>query len=331
MAMLDTFPKIPYDYDKIKLTKIFENEKVRSFPYLGVQCEESRKVFGEIRFPELSEDRAYTMACFVTSIDGKIAYLDNPAGPVIAQGNALDPDGAQADFWVLNLMRATADAIFGGAVTMQKEPNGLVCLFDQPLEDARVKLGMPRAPWFILCSLDGTDIPFNDTLLANQPCIFNTSPEGLKVIEKGIRQEYYVVGPYNSPDEIDIEKIKVVFEENKYKKTPVIITGQGTRTNTEIVLRLLKLMGINRAMVESPSYCHSMLQDGLLDEITLNYSCVYIGGTAIGFGNGMEPFTSVHHPHSEMLSIHSHSPSFFYFRHKFVYSKNPQGYLGSVY
>jgi riboflavin biosynthesis pyrimidine reductase len=329
--MVTIYPKIPYDYDRIRLNKIFENPKVKDFPNVGIQTENSIKVFGEVRFPELPEDRAYTMACFVTSIDGKIAYSDNPAGPVIAQGNQMDPDGATADFWVLNLMRASVDAIFAGAVTMQKEPNGLCGIFDQELEDERVRNGMSQAPWVIVCSLDGTDIPFNDTLLENQPVMFNTSPNGLKVVEKGIKQDYYVVGPYKSIDEIDVEKVKQEFEMNKFKKSPVIITGEGSQTNSKVLLRLLKLMDINKAMVESPSYCHSLLSEGLLDELTFNYSCVYIGGTAVGFGNGMEPNTSVDHPHTEMLSIHSHSPSFFYFRHKLIYGLRPEGYLGSVY
>ncbi len=329
--MVTEFPKIPYDYEAIKLTKIFENESVKIFPNVGVQTEESIGVFGEIKFPEFPKDRTYTMASFVTSIDGKIAYLDNPAGPVIAQGNGLDPDGATADFWILNLMRASADACFAGAGTMQKESDGLVCIFDEKLEEARVKAGKPKAPWVIICSLDGTDIPFGDTLIQNQPVMFNTSPNGLEVLIKGILQDYYVVGPYKHESEIDPEKVQREFEENKYKKIPVIITGEGSQTDSHLVLRLLKLMGINTAIVEAPSYCHALLGEGLLDEMTLNYSCVYIGGTAVGLGNGMAPYTSIDHPHSEMLSIHSHSPSFFYFRHKFFYDVKPKGYLGSIY
>lgn len=329
--MLTKFPKINYDYDKIKLDKIFENKKIKNFPNSGIQTENSRKVFGELKFPELPVNRAYTMACFVTSIDGKIAYPDNPAGPVIAQSNQMDPDGAIADFWILNLMRASTDAIFAGAVTMQKEPNGTCGIFDQELEDERVKNGMPPAPWIIICSLDGLDIPFNDTLIESHCVMFNTSPDGLKAIEKGIKQDYYVVGPYTCVEEIERDKVEEQFEENKYKKIPVIITGEGSKPNAKVLLHLLKLLGINKAMVESPSYVHSLIGEGLLDELTFNYSCVYIGGTAISFGNQMKPNTSIDHPHTEMLSIHSHSPSFFYFRHKLIYGVKPKAYLGSIY
>lgn len=329
--MLDKFPKIPYDYDKIRLDRIFQNPKVKNFPNIGIQTKNSMKVFGELRLPELPKDKPYLMACFVSSIDGKIAFEDNPAGPVIAQSNQMDPDGAAADFWILNLMRASADAIFSGVVSMQKEPNGTCGIFDQELEDERVKNGKHRAPWVIACSRDGSHIPFDDTLLESQPVMFNTSPVGLKAIEKGIKQDYYVVGPYKSLDEIDEDKVINEFNINKYKKTPVIVTGEDNRPNLKILMKLLKLMGINTAIAESPSFVHSLIEEQLLDEMTVNYSCIYVGGAAKGFGTGMKSFTSVDHPHTEMLSIHSHSASFFYFRHKLIYGLKPEGYLGSIY
>ncbi|ONI47730.1 hypothetical protein AN644_04120 [Candidatus Epulonipiscium fishelsonii] len=318
--MLETFPKINYDYDKIKLQKIFENEKMKDFKDIAIQTPESIEVFGELKLAPLHEDRAYTMACFVSSIDGKIAYVDNPAGPMVARSNELDPDGASADFWVLNLMRTSVDAICIGGITMRKEPNGLVCLFDQKLEDARIANGKPRAPWVIVCSLTGEDIPFEDTMFLNQPIIINTSRKGLEVIKENCPHEYYVVGCFETDKDIDAKKIKEDFEANK-GKVPVIVTGKKEdRTDSELVLKILKQLGMDRVMVESPSYCHSMLQDGLLDEWTVNYSCVYIGGNAVGFGQGMEACTSTRHPHSELLSIHMHSPSFMYLRHKFIYN-----------
>ncbi|MFW5891464.1 MAG: dihydrofolate reductase family protein [Nanoarchaeota archaeon] len=321
---LDEYPKTSYDYDKIKLKKIFENSEVTDYPNEGIQTKNSKKVFGEIKFPEFPDDRAYTMASFVTSIDGKVAFLDRPQGPIVAKSNALDPDGAEADFWVLNLMRANSDAVFVGAGTMQKEPDGLICIFDEELEKARIKNGLNPTPWAVICSLDGTDIPFEDSLIDNQPVLFNTSPSGLEVIKDNLGKDYYVVGPYKSENQLDLLKIKSQFEDNKYKKIPVIVTGEDNLTDSYLVLKILKTMGFDKAMVESPSYCHALLGDGLLDEMILNYSCVYIGGDAVGLGDKMEPYTSKKHPHSEMITIHSHSPSFFYFRHKFVYGLEPE-------
>ncbi len=312
-------PKIDYNYEKIKLNRIFENKKIKKYPNKGIQTEESKNVYGKLKFPILPPNRTYTMATFVTSIDGKVAYLDDPAGPIVAKSNSLDPRGAVADFWVLNLMRANCDAIFAGAVTLQKEPDGTVCVFDKGLEKARIENGLKPAPWVIICSLDGSDIPFEDKVIKQQDVIFNTSPVGLKYIEKNMSKEYFSVGPFNSEDEYNNEKLKELFIKNKSKKIPIIATGKGRQTNSKVLLHILKLWGFDKAMVESPSYFHSLLREELLDEATINYSCVYIGDKAVGLGKGMKSFTSKDHPHSEMLTIHTHSPSFFYFRHEFIY------------
>ena len=322
---MSAFPKIPYDYDRIRLTKLFEHPDVAGFPVPGIQSPDARAVFGDLSFPAFPEERTYTTASFVTSVDGKIAYCDNPAGPLVAQANALDPDGASADFWVLNLMRASADAIFGGAGTMHKEPDGIICVFDQGLEDARVAAGKDPAPWVVIFSLDGTDLRFEDSMFDNQPTIMiSTSPAGLEVVREKLNRDFFVVGPYGSADEVDMDGVARSFDQNRGRRMPVIVTGSGAMTDSPTILKVTKAMGIHNAMVESPSYCHSLLRQGLLDEMTLNYSCVYIGGTAPGFGMGMEPTTSLDHPHSEMLSLHMHSPSFFYFRHRLVYGRRPR-------
>ncbi len=317
------YPTIDYDYEKMQLNRIYEHPDLKNYTELGLQTDQVRKVYGELKFPPLPKNRAYTMACFVSSIDGKIAYLDNPAGPIIAQSNALDPDGAMADFWSLCLFRASADAVFCGVKTMHAEPNSLICVFDKYLEQERIRLGKSAAPWSIICSLDGSDIPFEDTMLQNQPCMINTTFDGLPHIEKGLKQDYYIVCSYENLDDIDEHTIKTEFKKNQ-GKIPVIVTGKGRNTNTDIILRVLKILGIDKVMVESPSYCHSMLLDELLDEMVLNLSCIYIGGDTVSFGKGMQAATSLKHPHSEILSIHSHSPSFFYFRHRFIYGKTPK-------
>lgn len=310
--------KIEYDYNAIKLSKLFEHPCVQEFSEKGIECEESISVFGNIRFPR-KDERVYLMASFVTSVDGKIAFLDDPAGPVIAKSNKMDQDGATADFWLLNLFRASADAIFVGAGTMIKEPDGTAHIFDQKLEDKRVECGMAAVPWAVICSLDG-DIRFEDYMFKAQPCMINTSPVGYENVKEKMKQPYYLVGPYESIDEIDEALVIEDFNAYKDSKVPVIVSGNNDKTNSEVVLRILKLMGINRAMVESPSYCHSLMNDKLLDEILLNYSCIYVGGNAVGFGKDLEPFTSTRHPHTELLSVHMHSPSFLYFRHKLNYN-----------
>ncbi len=319
--MNSTYPKVDYNYKAIALTRLFRHEEEVHFPEKGLLPPSALKVYGDLRFPASREDRVYTMGCFVTSIDGKLAFPDKPEGPVVAKANSLDPSGAEADFWVLNLFRANADVVIGGAGTMWKEPDGTCSLFDSDLEDARIKAGKPAAPWLVVCSLDGTDIRYQDSLFDNQPVMLHTSPAGLTPVEENYGRPFYVVGPYADAAEAaaDSEKISGDFEARKGKESPVILTGKGSMTDSAALLAVLRIMGMERALVESPSYCHVLMQDALLDELTLNYSCLYIGGAAVGLGNGMTPFTSTRHPESELLSIHMHSPSFLYFRHRLRY------------
>ena len=336
-STITSYPKISYNYDNIALTPLFINKLNDDYLPAPVMPASAKKVFGDLRLPPLPENRVYTMASFVTSIDGKVAFPDDTAGPIVAKANALDPDGAEADFWVLNLFRANADIIIGGAGTLHEEPDGIACIFDQDLENERTAQGMPALPWVMICSLDGTDIPFHDTLFTNQPFIIHTSPAGIEPVKQGIKTDHFIVGPYERVEDVlaDKEQISAAFQDafqgpfhgsfqDPSQKpgdswAPVIITGKGNTTNPGAALAVLKVMGFNRALVESPSYCHVLMGEGLLDEITLNYSCVYIGGTAVGLGNGLTPYTAKKHPHTEMLSIHMHSPSFFYFRHKLRY------------
>jgi len=271
---------------------------------------------------EAPEERVLTMGCFVSSMDGKIAFTNDPAGPVVAKANSKDPSGADADFWVLNLFRANVDVVIGGAGTMWKEPDGTISLFDRELEAVRLASGRNPAPWAVICSLDGTDLRYQDTLFDNQQTMIHTSPAGAVPVSKNFGRPHYFVGPYADVTEVaaDAEKIRNEFAEKNEHEIPVILTGSGGTTDAPSFLKILRIMGMERALVESPSYCHVLMQQALLDELTLNYSCLYIGGTAVSLGNGMEPFTSLRHPESELLSIHMHSPSFLYFRHRLSYS-----------
>jgi riboflavin biosynthesis pyrimidine reductase len=319
---VSSYPKIPYDYDAIALQRLFRNEKESHFPVKALQPPSAVQVYGELRFPQVPEKRVYTTGCFVTSMDGKLAFKDNPAGPVVAKANSLDPEGADADFWILNLFRANVDVVIAGAGTMWAEPDGTVSVFDRELEEARIAAGKGAAPWAVISSLDGTDIRFQDTLFDAQPVMIQTSPAGGAPVQDGYGRPHFFIGPYRDEAAAweSAETIRDLFTENRGKKTPVILTGEGSRTNSGALLAILRILGMERALVESPSYCHVLMGDKLLDELVLNYSCLYIGGSAVSLGSSMESFTSTEHPESELLSIHMHSPSFLYFRHRFSYS-----------
>ncbi len=317
------FKKISYDTDRIKMTRIFESPSLDSFTTQNTSCEKTETVYGPLRFPELPRDRPYLYASMVLSLDGKIAFEDAPEGPLIAQLNRMDPDGGAADFWLLNMLRMISDATMGfGGPADRKEESETAKLFgvdlegsgnlcDQDLEDARLAEGQGPLPWGIITSLDGSEIGFNHPSMNNHPLIptmVTTSPVGMDRIKSQCKAEYFVVD--------DPEKVPGV---DKRKGMPVIITGSGAMPDAHATMKILKKLGMNKILIEGPSYCHHLIQLGLLDEMFLNYSCIYVGGKALSLGMRGNSFTSKNHPHTEMLSIHTHGPHFFYLRHKMIY------------
>ena len=91
------------------------------FEAIGISCDEMKEIYGELKFDKLYEDRPYTYTSLVTSIDGRIAFTDAPQGPLIAKLNQYDGDGAGADWWILNMLRAVSDGDIIGAGTLKAE------------------------------------------------------------------------------------------------------------------------------------------------------------------------------------------------------------------
>jgi len=317
-------PKIPYDAERIGLKRIFESPTLSGFACRGIASKKIEQVYGALNFPEPPADRPYLFASMVLSLDGKIAFEDAPEGPLIAQTNLMDKDGAAADFWFLNALRASSDATmgFGGGFGRKKEDSVTAAMFgtdlessghifDQDLEDDRIAAGRAPVPWQIITSLDGSEINFDHPFLNNHPLIpfmVTTGPTGLDRLRSRCKARYFVV---DDPSRVpaSIEGLGM----------PVIVTGEASMPDAAATMRILRKLGMKRVLIEGPSYCHHLIRQGLIDELFLNYSCLYVGGKALSLGGRSESFTSTKHPHTEMLSIHSHGPHFFYFRHKLIY------------
>ncbi|WMJ23542.1 dihydrofolate reductase family protein [Paludicola sp. MB14-C6] len=310
--------KMPFDVEKIKLNKIYESEDLKNAKITTLTCDHIKDIYGELKFVELHEDRPYTYTSLVTSIDGKIAFTDAPQGPLIAKLNQYDEDGATADWWILNMLRASCDGDIIGAGTMQAESDYTCHVFDQDLEDARIDAGLTPVPWNIISSLDATDIPFDHVLFHSPeiPVMISTSAAGIKVIEENIKNEYVVIGPVNNVKDVTEDMINLMKENQN--KVIVIATGDNA-PNSQVALYIMKKFGLNKVLVETPTYMHYLVSQGLMDELFFNYSCLYIGGQALSIGKFGKEFGSKDHPHTKMLSIHSHSDHFFYFRHKLIY------------
>lgn len=319
--MATSLEKMPLTVEKVGIKKIYESEELKNFKVKNIHCKKIEDVYGgELNFEALHEDRPYTFTSLVTSLDGRIAFSDAPQGPLIARENRCDSEGALSDWWILNMLRTVCDGVMIGAGTMNAEADFTGHIFDQDLEDARIEKGLNPVPYNIITSIDRTDIPFDHRMFHEKelPLFISTSKAGLKVVEDNIKNPYIVIGPLNSKEDVKEDMIENM--KNSDGKVVVIITGDRV-PDSKVAFYLLKKFGIDKLLIETPSYMHYLVGEELMDELFFNYSCIYIGGKALTIGQFGKEFTSKSHPHTRMLSIHSHSDHFFYFRHKLIYNR----------
>lgn len=311
-------PEVVFEAEEIKLDRILDHTEELGYKYPGFQCSKIQEVYGDLKFREKPKGRPLTYASYVMSVDGKIAFEDNEIGPLIAKNNYLDPVGAFADFWILNMLRGNCDAIIIGSGTLIKEPDYSGSAYDRDIIDARVSAGKPIAPLTVVVTRSGKNIPFNNPVFQCEevPVLIATSPTGYLNLKKELKKDYFLLP--TAKNESDQEIIKEVLKENP-DKIGVTITGSGSDTDTRELLKILAAMGIEKVLIESPAYCHQLMQDGLLDEIFIDTSCIFVGGQATGIGSDKASFSSANHPHAEIVSMHLHGPNFFYTRYGLKY------------
>lgn len=296
-----------------KMETVFQSDRLQNMEKMET-CKEVEEFYGELRMDWKREDRPFLFTSLVSSIDSKIAFSDNPCGPLIARMNRLDEMGAMSDWWVLNLLRSIADGILIGTGTLNAEADYSGHVFSQNLENMRIRKGEYPIPWNIIVSSDGKRIPYEHEIfrIPEIPVMICSSEAGLQYAREKLDKEVFVIteGTEGCDRKNLLEKAKdhVIF----------VITGEET-PDTVRMMKILKNLKFDRILVETPGYMHQLLKKELLDELFLNYSCLYVGGKALGIGANGEEFTSEKHPHTKLLSIHRHSDSFFYFRHQFVY------------
>lgn len=312
-------PQVDFDANVIHLKRLFDNTEKKGYVNDGLVCEKVDRVYGKLMFGEVPEERPITYASYVMSVDGKIAFEDNEIGPMIAKTNYLDGDGAFADFWILNLLRANCDGIIIGSGTLIKEPDYSGSAYDPDLLNARISNGKSIAPWTVVVTTTGKKIPFQNQVFGQKeiPVLIATSPEGYKNLKEEITKEHFKLPLIKTED--DKKTVVKLLKENE-GKVAVLVTGEGRNTDSVEMMKVLRAMGMEKVLVESPTYCHHVMQEELLDEIFINTSCVFVGGQATGIGTASESFTSTNHPHSEIVTMHMHSPHFIYTRYNMIYS-----------
>ncbi|MEI7885726.1 MAG: dihydrofolate reductase family protein [Clostridia bacterium] len=323
--MLDFFT-MPFPREPIKLKLLMKMEEklaeIKACSPDQATLAKVKEIYGEVFFPPAPADRPYTIASIIESVDGKIAFMDDQQGPLIASKNLQDPDGGFADFWILNMLRAYADGVIIGAKTMQMEKNMACNCYDAELADARIaKMGKKTyCPTHIIVSFDGTDIPFEHQIFKlNTQIIIGTSTAGQAFTKTLLEREVLELGPFASINEVNMDQIKIDIAENP-GKIIVIATGENGKTDGKVLLYILRKIGIERLMIESPSYMTYLMGIDAMDEMFINYSTVFAGGS-VGFG-AFQHFTTEKHPHSDFLQINLHKNNFIYTRQKLVYGLN---------
>jgi len=277
-------------------------------------------VYGKVLMPPAPEDRPYTFASIVLSSDGKIAFPDDPQGPLIAGKNLLDKEGGLADFWVLNMLRAYADATIIGARTLQAEPKGTSHVFCKELAEARLKeMGKKTdCPWNVIVSFDGTDIPLDHMVFHSDEIEvrIGTSPQGAEYLRQRMTGPYLIFGPYKSIEEVEVNQIQQRMAAAP-QAVPIFATGEGNVPDSKILLYILRRLGIEKLCVESPSYMFHLLTNQAMDEMFINYSMVFVGGN-ITMGSYMS-FSVNDHPHADILMLGYHRSNFIFTRQKICY------------
>lgn len=320
---MNGFTTINFPADAIGFRTLARNEEVLSA--IGAHSPEPatpdkiRQVYGEVRFPPAPADRPYTFASIVVSADGKIAFPDDSHGELIAGNNLRDPDGALADFWVLNMLRFYSDGVIIGARTLQTNEIMWANCFDAELADLRQPLLGKRhyCPAHVVVSFDGTDIPLDHMIFdIDAPLLLATSPDGVSYVQRHSDRPLTVLGPWKTIEEIDLPQLDGLLEQNPRQRI-LIATGENNRPDSRVLLFVLRHLGMARVLVESPSYMTYLMSIQAMDEMFMNYSSVFAGGT-VGLGGALE-FGVNDHPHSDFIQVNMHQANFLATRQRMIY------------
>jgi riboflavin biosynthesis pyrimidine reductase len=325
MMMETKLPLFHFPGEKISIKTVMRNEEALKAIRQASPDPESpakvQEVYGDLSFPPAPEDRPYTFGSLVQSADGKIAFPDRPEGPLVAGKNFLDPWGGKADFWVLNMLRAYSDCAIIGAKTLQAEPAGTSHVFCEELALERQSvLGKEGiSPWNCIVSFDGTDIPLDHAIFGYDEItvLIGTGPDGADYLKKAMGDRIAVLGPFADSSAVPGKEELQQWWRDKKADVALIVTGEGSRPDAAALLKVLRLLGVERAIIESPSYLWHLVSFGAMDELFLNYSTVYVGGSIVL--GGFSSFTTKDHPHGRILQLGTHGDSFLFTRQQFVY------------
>jgi len=209
--------------------------------------------YGRLGFPAPREERPWTFANFVQSIDG-IASFKGPhaAGSDISQ--------SAEDRWLMDLLRAHADAILTGINTLVEETlsaprsNGgrgpVYRIEEETLRDLRMKLGRKREKVIFVTASGSVD------------------PRAYRVFDGDLMDALILTTTAGAAR-----------LQGRIEQARLIIAGQEKTVDLPGAMRVLRQeMGIEHLLCEGgPTLYGSMSRAGLIDEKFVTVSPVEIG------------------------------------------------------
>lgn len=209
--------------------------------------------YGKLGFPPAHAERPWTYANFVQSIDG-VASFKGPhaAGSDISQ--------SAEDRWLMDLLRAHADAIITGIHTLVEETlsaptlnegrGPVYCIEDESLRGLRTKLGRKREKVIFVTASGSID------------------PRAYRVFD-GDQMDALIL----------TTKAGAARLQGRLEQERLIIAGQDKTIDLPEAMRTLrKEMGIEHLLCEGgPTLYGSLARAGLIDEKFVTVSPIEIG------------------------------------------------------
>jgi 5-amino-6-(5-phosphoribosylamino)uracil reductase len=209
--------------------------------------------YGKMGFPSAHAERPWTFANFVQSIDGIASFKGlHAAGSDISQSTE--------DRWLMDLLRAHADAIITGIHTLVEETlsapklnagrGPVYCIADISLLDLRAKLGRKREKVIFVTASGSID------------------PRAYRVFD-GDQMDALILTTETGSARL----------QGRFGRERLIIAGEDKTIDLPLAMRILrKELGVEHLLCEGgPTLYGSMARAGLIDEKFVTVSPVEIG------------------------------------------------------
>lgn len=283
----------------IKFNLLLENEKLKTYPRIALQSDAIKKSFGHgLMLPSTSTDKPFIFSCFALSLDGKICYPDTHTGLDIARANKhANLTEKQADWFFLMMARSISDAIiFSSNIFKKKSNRNKPSIAIKDFQNDRKLNNKPQNITPIIFCRNINTIDFHHEMLQNenQPFFIFHNKKDLNLDNLPSWNQQSLSNFNNTT-----QKIKHLL----YLDIPF-----------SDIFSKLNSCGYEIILNESSFFHHKLLEEKLLNEFWLNYSCSYIGGNALSLGKEQTSFTTTNHPDTEILALYNINYNFLYSR-----------------